>query len=102
MKSRVRAPFPPALSCVPTPVTDAGSTTIRVILVSVVFDIVSYWWKVMAALSLSYESTFEYWDARLFFPLSEGLKVLPTAIVVSVWMDVANSTMSRSKVNKLG
>ena len=56
----------------------------------------------MAALSLSYESTFEYWDARLFFPLSEGLKVLPTAIVVSVWMDVANSTMSRSKVNKLG
>lgn len=71
------------------------------VVVSVTFDAVSNVWKMLVALSLSYESTFDYWDARVFFPLSEGLVVLPTAIVVSVWMDVANSTMSRSKVNKL-
>lgn len=72
------------------------------VLVSVTFDIISYSWKILAALSVSLESTFDYWDGRVFFPLSEGLTVLPTAIVVSVWIDVANSTMSRSKVKKLG
>lgn len=72
------------------------------VLVSVTFDIVSYAWKILAALSFTFESTFDYWDARVFYPLSEGLVVLPTAIVVSVWMDVANSTLSRSKVNEIG
>lgn len=91
-----------AACCSHTTRADAASTTVRVVLVSVVVDIISYAWKFLAALSLFSESTFDYWDARVFFPLSEGLKVLPTAIVVSVWMDVANSTMSRVKVNELG
>lgn len=42
-----------------------------------------------------------YWQAMVLFPLSEGFLVLPAAIVVSVWMDVANSSMSRLKVNTL-
>lgn len=79
---------------------DEASRTVRVVLVSVAFDIISYAWKILAALSVASESTFDYWDARVFFPLSEGLMVLPSAIVVSVWMDVANSALSRSKVKQ--
>lgn len=77
---------------------DSGSTTIRLVLASVVVDISDHLWKILTAVGVVSDPTFTYWDERIFLPLSEGLMVLPTAIVISVWMDVANSSMSRSKV----
>ena len=78
---------------------DSGMTTIRVVVVCVVFDMISSIWKVLAATSLVSDSTFTYWNARIVLPISEGSMFLPVAMVVSVWVDVANSTMSRAKVN---
>lgn len=67
-------------------------------MLSVVFNISSYVWKILTAIGVTSHSTSAYWDARLFMPLTEGMLVLPVAIVVSVWMDVAKSSLSRSKV----
>ena len=72
----------------------------RVVLVSVIVDIIHYAWKMLTAVGVISDLTSAYWQARILFPLSEGLLVLPAAIVVSVWMDVANSSMSRTKVNQ--
>ncbi|CAM9228060.1 unnamed protein product, partial [Hapterophycus canaliculatus] len=77
---------------------DSGSTTARVVLVSVAFDIGSYVWKILTLLKVVTHSTSAFWDARIIFPLTEGLVVFPAAIVISVWMDVANNSLSRSKV----
>ncbi|CAM9198385.1 unnamed protein product [Ectocarpus sp. 12 AP-2014] len=73
---------------------DSGSTTIRVVLLSVLFNIISYSWKTMTAVGVISDVVSASWDARLFFPLTEGFMILPTAIVISVWMDVANSSLS--------
>ncbi len=64
-----------------------------------VFDAISNIWKILAALSLISDSVFAFWNARVVLPMSEGLEFLPIAMVVSVWVDVAASTMSRLKVN---
>ncbi|CAM9889050.1 unnamed protein product, partial [Scytosiphon promiscuus] len=77
---------------------DSGSTTARVVSISVMFDIISYTWKVLTSLKVISHATSAFWNARIIFPLSEGLVVLPAAIVISVWMDVANNSLSRSKV----
>ncbi|CAM9559967.1 unnamed protein product, partial [Ectocarpus sp. 4 AP-2014] len=77
---------------------DSGSTTIRVVLLSVLFNIISYSWKIMTAVGVISDVVSAWWDARLFFPLTEGFMILPTAIVISVWMDVANSSLSRLKL----
>ncbi|CAM9784359.1 unnamed protein product [Ectocarpus sp. 8 AP-2014] len=76
---------------------DSGSTTIRVVLLSVLFNISSYAWKILTAVGVISDSVSASWGARLIFPLTEGFMILPTAIVISVWMDVANSSLSRSK-----
>ena len=70
----------------------------RVVLVSAVVDLISYLWKMLTAVGVVSDATSAYWNARLIFPVAEGCMVLPCALVVSVWMDVANSSMSRSKV----
>ncbi|CAN0124928.1 unnamed protein product, partial [Ectocarpus fasciculatus] len=80
---------------------DSGSTTIRVVLLSVLFNISGYSWKILTAVGVISDSVSAYWEARLFFPLTEGFMILPTAIVISVWMDVANSSLSRSKLAML-
>ncbi|CBN76188.1 expressed unknown protein [Ectocarpus siliculosus] len=77
--------------------SDSGSTTIRVVLFSVLLDISCYAWKILTAAGMISDYVSASWNARLFFPLTEGFLILPTAIVISVWMDVANSSLSRLK-----
>jgi len=69
------------------------------VVLCVVFDIFSSIWKMLAATNLVSDSMFAYWDSRIVLPISEGIMFLPVAMVVSVWVDVANSTMSRLKVS---
>lgn len=68
------------------------------VVLCVVFDAISKIWKILAATSVVSDSMFDYWNARVVLPISEGLEFLPVAMVVSVWVDVATSTMSRVKV----
>lgn len=70
----------------------------RVVLVSMVIDIIHDVWKMLAAAGVISDARSTFWHGCVLFPLAEGMMVLPAAIVVSVWMDVANSSMSRSKV----
>ncbi|CAM9681357.1 unnamed protein product [Ectocarpus sp. 6 AP-2014] len=79
---------------------DMGATTIRVVVASAVIDISSYLWMTMTAIGAISDSTFTYWQARLFFPVGGGLTVLPTAIVISVWVDLSKSCLSRLKWKK--
>lgn len=65
---------------------------------STVINICSYTWRILTAAGLISDAVSSYWYARILFPISEGFLVLPAAMVVSVWVDVANSSMSRSKV----
>ncbi|CAM9277952.1 unnamed protein product [Ectocarpus fasciculatus] len=79
---------------------DMGTTTIRVVLASVMVDVSRNSWKTMTAFGVISDSTFTYWEARVFFPLSGGFMVLPTAIVISVWVDLSKSGLSRLKWKK--
>lgn len=62
-------------------------------------EVMSHIWKILAAIGVFSDSTSGYWDERVFFPLSEGSNMLASGIVISVWIDVANSSMSRAKVH---
>lgn len=78
--------------------TDSGSTTIRVVIGTALIEAISHIWKILAAAGAFSDRTSAYWDDRVFFPLSEGSNMLASGIVISVWIDVANSSMSRAKV----
>lgn len=70
----------------------------RVVAATALLEISSHVWKICTTVGVISERASEYWDERLFFPLAEGSYMLPSAIVISVWMDVANSSMSRVQV----
>ena len=55
-------------------------------------------WKILTAAAVISDSQSRYWEETIFFPLAEGSYMLPSAIVISVWVDVANSSLSRAKV----
>ena len=56
-------------------------------------------WKILTATGVVSDRMSGYWDERVFFPLAEGSYMLPSAIVISVWVDVAKASTSRSKVS---
>lgn len=78
--------------------TDSGSTTMRVVIGTALIEAVSHIWKILAAVGVFSDRKSAYWDDRVFLPLSEGSNMLASGIVISVWVDVANSSMSRAKV----
>lgn len=55
-------------------------------------------WKILTAIGIISDRTSGYWDEKVFFPLAEGSYMLPSAIVISVWVDVAKASTSRAKV----
>lgn len=89
---------PPCVLDPPIARTDSGGTTMRVVIGTAMIEAISHVWKILAAGGVFSDRTSAYWDDRLFFPLAEGSYLLASAIVISVWMDVANSSMSRAKV----
>ena len=78
--------------------TDSGGATMRAIIGTVVLESSSHVWKILTAIGVISDRTSGYWDGRVFFPLAEGSYMLPSAIVISVWLDVAKVSMSRAKV----
>lgn len=78
--------------------TDSGDATMRAVIGTAVLESASHVWKILSAFGVISDRTSGYWDERVFFPLAEGSYMLPAAIVISVWMDVAKSSMSRVKV----
>ncbi|CAM9465946.1 unnamed protein product, partial [Laminaria digitata] len=77
--------------------TDSGSTTMRVVIGTALIEAASHIWKILAAVGVFSDRTSAYWDERVFLPLSEGSNMLASGIVISVWIDVAKSSMSRAK-----
>lgn len=77
---------------------DSGSTTMRMVIGTAALEISSYTWKVLTATGIVSNQTSERWDERVFFPLSEGFYMLPSVIVISVWMDVTRPSFSRVQV----
>lgn len=70
----------------------------RVVIGTAMIEATSHVWKMLAAGGFFSDRTSAYWDERIFFPLAEGSYMLASAIVISVWIDVAKSSMSRAKV----
>lgn len=71
----------------------------QVVIITTIFETSSHVWRILTALTVVPERTSSFFDKFIFFPLSEGCYMLPAAIVMSVWMDVADSSASRSKVS---
>lgn len=77
---------------------DSRFTTMQVVIATTILETVDHVWRILTALTLASDRDSAFWNKMVFFPLTEGCYILPSAIVISVWMDVTNSSASRMKV----